>query len=118
MSETTKSQPQHARERRFKRYPYDVRAEVAVFRDGEITRLWGRTNEIAEDGLGATVTSELKLGEVVSVEFPIPIPPRMMKLRAIVRYSHGLRCGFEFLILTAEQRETMRQLCDSLAMSS
>jgi hypothetical protein len=29
-----------------------------------------------------------------------------------------LRCGFEFLVVTAQQRETMRQLCDSLAMAS
>lgn len=109
---------EHARKRRFARYRYDVRMEVAVFRDGVTTRLWGRTNEIAADGVGATVTGELKSGEVVSVEFPIPIAPLMMKLRAIVRYSDGLRCGFEFLVVTAQQRETMRKLCESLAMAS
>jgi hypothetical protein len=112
--------PKHenSKTRRFDRYRYDVRMEVSVFRDGETTRLWGRTNEIAQDGVGATVTGELKSGEVVSVEFPIPIVPLMMKLRAIVRYSDGLRCGFEFLVVTAQQRETMRQLCESLAMAS
>jgi PilZ domain len=110
--------PENSKTRRFDRYRYDVRMEVAVFRDGETTRLWGRTNEIAQDGVGATVTGELKSGEVVSVEFPIPIAPLMMKLRAIVRYSDGLRCGFEFLVVTAQQRETMRQLCESLAMAS
>jgi hypothetical protein len=108
----------HAKKRRFERYRFDVRMEVTVFRDGEVTHLWGRTNEIAADGVGATVTGELKSGEVVSVEFPIPIAPFIMKLRAIVRYSDGLRCGFEFLVVTAQQRETMRQLCESLAMAS
>lgn len=109
---------EHAKKRRFERYRYDVRMEVTVFREGETTHLWGRTNEIAADGVGATVTGELKSGEVVSVEFPIPIAPLMMKLRAIVRYSDGLRCGFEFLVVTAQQRETMRELCESLAMAS
>jgi hypothetical protein len=109
---------EHAKKRRYERHRFDVRMEVTVFREGETTHLWGRTNEIAEDGVGATITGELKSGEVVSVEFPIPIPPLMMKLRAIVRYSDGLRCGFEFLVVTAQQRETMRQLCDSLAMAS
>lgn len=106
------------KKRRFERYRYDVRMEVTVFREGETTRLWGRTNELGQDGVGATVTGELKSGEVVSVEFPIPIAPLMMKLRAIVRYSDGLRCGFEFLVVTAQQRETMRKLCESLAMAS
>src|ERR1700739_990036 len=117
MTETAKSAPDHHKKRRFKRYRYDVRMEVAVFRDGETMRMWGRTNELGQDGVGATVTGELKSGEVVSVEFPIPVPPLVMKLRAIVRYSDGLRCGFEFLVVTAQQRETMRQLCESLAMA-
>jgi len=109
---------EHSKTRRFNRYRFDVRMQVSVFRDGATTQLWGRTNEIAEDGVGATVTGELKSGEVVSLEFPIPIAPLMMKLRAVVRYSEGLRCGFEFLVVTAQQRETMRQLCESLAMAS
>jgi PilZ domain len=111
----SRSQP---RPRRFNRYRYDVRIDVAVFRNGETTRFWGRTNEVGQDGLGATLTGELKAGEVVSVEFPIPIAPLVMKVRAIVRYSEGLRCGFEFLVVTSDQRETMRRLCEALANAS
>jgi hypothetical protein len=118
MNESTQTAAQTSKKRRFERYRYDVRMEVAVFRNGETMRLWGRTNEVGEDGVGATITGELKSGEVVSVEFPIPIAPLIMKLRAIVRYSDGLRCGFEFLVVTSQQRETMRQLCESLAMAS
>jgi hypothetical protein len=36
-------------------------------------------------------------------------------LRAVVRYSEGLRCGFEFLVVTEEQRLILRQLCVVLA---
>ena len=36
-------------------------------------------------------------------------------MRAIVRYSEGLRCGFEFLVVTDEQQETLRQVCVVLA---
>jgi len=104
--------------RRYERYRFDARMQVSVFRDGETSEFWGRTNEIAIDGIGATLTRELRAGEVVSLEFPIPIVPRIMKVRAIVRYSEGLRCGFEFLVVTAQQRETMRQLCEALASAS
>jgi PilZ domain len=118
MSESAKSSPAHAQKRRFDRYRYDVRLQVSVFRDGVNIQLWGRTNELGQDGVGATVTGELKAGEVVSLEFPIPMPPLAMKVRAIVRYSDGLRCGFEFLVVTMQQRETMQRLCESLAMAS
>jgi hypothetical protein len=107
--------PTYATARRFPRHPFDVRIQVAVFRDGATKALWGRTNELAIDGVGATLTGELKAGEVVSLEFPIPIPPLVIKVRAIVRYSDGLRCGFEFLVVSQAQRETMRRVCEVLA---
>ena len=102
------------RVRRFHRYRYDARVEVSVFRDGVTSGLWGRANEVSIDGMGATLTGELKPGEVVSLEFPIPISPQVIKVRAIVRFSEGLRCGFEFLVVSDAQRETMRRLCESL----
>jgi PilZ domain len=99
------------RQRRFSRYRYDVRIQASVFRDGITTTLWGRTSELAQDGLGATLSGELKVGEVVSLEFPISLPPHVLKVRAIVRYSEGLRCGFEFLVVTDAQRDALRQVC-------
>jgi len=117
MTKSAADMQKFAKERRFERYRHDVRVQVTVFREGRNTALWGRTNEVGCDGIGATLTGELRTGEVVSLEFPIPLAPLVMKVRAIVRYSQGLRCGFEFLIVTSEQRETMRQLCERLASS-
>jgi len=91
---------------------------MSVFRDGATVALWGRTNEIGQDGVGATLSGELAVGEVVSMDFPIPVSPYHLKVRAIVRYSAGLRCGFEFLIVTEEQRETLRRVCEVLSTGS
>ena len=115
MTRSATGSQKYARLRRFERHRYDVRVQVSVFRDGLSADLWGRTNELGLDGIGATLTGALKTGEVVSLEFPIPLAPLVMRVRAIVRYSQGLRCGFEFLIVTSQQRETMRQLCERLA---
>ncbi|MGA2967119.1 MAG: PilZ domain-containing protein [Terriglobales bacterium] len=106
------------RQRRYSRYGFDARIHVSVFRDGVTTTCWGRSNELGEDGIGATLSSELQAGEVVSLEFPVPVPPHVMKVRAAVRYAEGLRCGFEFLVLTGEQRLMLRQLCVMLANAS
>lgn len=104
--------------RRFARYRFDVRVQLSVFRDGQTSTFWGRTNELGQDGIGATLSGELQAGEVVSLEFPIPLPPNLLKVRAIVRYNDGLRCGFEFLVVTDEQRELLRQVCVVLANAS
>ena len=105
-------------QRRFYRSHFDVRIQVAVFRDGVTVNCWGRTSELSMDGIGATLSGELRVGEVVSLEFPIPLPPHIIKLRAVVRYSDGLRCGLQFLIVTDEQRLLLHEVCVVLANAS
>jgi hypothetical protein len=114
-NEIPATSPAYGRHRRFPRHRLDSRIQLSVFREGVTTSLWGRTSELGQDGVGATLSAELKVGEVVSMEFPIPVPPYFMKVRAIARYCEGLRCGFEFLIVTDEQRENLRRVCEVLA---
>jgi hypothetical protein len=104
--------------RRFSRYRFDVRIQASVFREGLTTSCWGRTSELGQDGIGATLSRELQVGEVVSLEFPVPFPPNLVKVRAVVRYSVGLRCGFEFLVLSDEQKLVLREVCVVLANAS
>jgi hypothetical protein len=101
--------------RRFPRYPLDIRLAVHVFRSGATTSLWGRSSELGEDGIGGTVTGELELGEVVSMELSLPLSAYPLKLRAIVRYRKGLHHGFEFLAMSAAQHEIVRRVCEMLA---
>jgi len=106
--------PPASSSRRFQRYPLDIRISLQVFRDGETISLWGRSSELGEDGIGGTVTVELEPGEVVSMEFSLPLTPFPIKCRALVRYRDGLRHGFEFLALSSQQREAIRKLCQAL----
>ena len=101
--------------RRFPRYALDVRISVHAFRSGESFSFWGRTSELGEDGVGATLTGELEAGEVVSMELSLPMAPFPIKFRALVRYRDGLRHGFEFLTLSAAQRDEIRRVCDALS---
>jgi PilZ domain len=108
----------HSAQRRFARSRFDVRIQVAMFREGRTSTCWGRTSELSLDGIGATLSGELRVGEVVSLEFPIPVPPHLIKVRAIVRYSDGLRYGLQFLVVTGEQRLLLREVCVLLANAS
>lgn len=101
--------------RRYPRYQVDIRISVQVFRKGENIALWGRSNELAEDGVGGTLTGALEPGEVVSMELSLPLAAQPMKLRALVRYRSGLRHGFEFLAVTAQQRDMLRRVCEMAA---
>jgi hypothetical protein len=70
---------------------------------------------MGQDGIGGTLTGELEPGEVVSMEISLPLAPYPMKIRALVRYRDGLRHGFEFLAMSAEQHEAIQRVCEMLA---
>jgi len=110
---TKKSAP--ADTRRFPRFVIDIRMQVRMFQGGEFRSCWGRSTELGQDGVGATLTGDLQTGEIVSLEMPLPLSPYPLKVRAIVRCRQGLRYGFEFLALNDPQREMIRRVCEVLA---
>jgi hypothetical protein len=101
--------------RRFPRFVIDVRLQVKMFQAGEFRTCWGRSTEMGQDGIGATLTGSLETGEIVTLEIPLPLTPYPIKVRAIVRYRQGLRYGFEFLTLNDSQRDTIQRVCQYLA---
>jgi len=104
--------------RRFPRFSLDVRIGVKMFQEGEYRSCWGRSTEIGQDGIGATLTGNLTAGEIVTLEIPLPLSTYPVKVRAIVRYTQGLRYGFEFLTLNGHQRDTLQRVCAYLATKS
>ena len=104
--------------RRFPRFALDVRLQVKMFQAGEFRTCWGRSVEMGQDGIGATLTGTLETGEIVTLEIPLPLSPYPIKVRAIVRYCQGLRYGFEFLTLNDHQRDTILRVCQYLATKS
>ena len=104
-----------AMKRRFPRFTLDARLQVKMFQDGEFKSCWGRSTEIGQDGIGATLTGNLTTGEIVTLEIPLPLTPYPIKVRAIVRFCQGLRYGFEFLTMNESQRDTVRRVCQYLA---
>ncbi len=104
--------------RRFPRFVIDVRLQVKMFQAGEFRTCWGRSTEMGQDGIGATLTGSLEPGEIVTLEIPLPLTPYPIKVRAIVRYRQGLRYGFEFLTLNDTQRDTIKRVCQYLATKS
>jgi hypothetical protein len=113
-SRRPKTAPASANQRRYARFSLDVRIAVQVLRSGNSFSFWGRTSELGLDGVGATLTGELEVGEVVSAELSLPMVAHPVKVRALVRYRDGLRHGFEFLTMNKEQRNALRRVCEVL----
>ena len=89
--------------RRFGRSVIDLRLVVKAK-----TTLHGRTKNLAEGGMGATVAGDIPLGELVEVQFQLPQSTELLAIRAEVRYRQGFQYGFKFLQPTEEQLELIR----------
>jgi hypothetical protein len=101
--------------RRYPRYALDVRLKARMLQNGAYENCWGRSTELGQDGIGATLTGELQAGEIITLEIPLPLSTQPLNIRAIVRFRNGLRYGLEFLAVTSGQRQIIERVCDFLA---
>src|SRR5882762_5467808 len=99
---------EETRERGFDRHPINVPLDLIALRSGVPDNLPGRCTDISEAGVGAVVAGELAAGLQVAVELRLPNVGVPVRARALVRYQSHLRCGFEFVGLSVEQREMIR----------
>jgi len=99
---------EETRERGFNRHPINVPLDLIALRSGVPDNLPGRCTDISEAGVGAVVAGELAAGLQVAVELRLPNVGVPVRARALVRYQSRLRCGFEFVGLSVEQREMIR----------
>src|ERR1700674_5848841 len=99
---------EETRERVFPRHPINVTLDLIALRSGVPDNLPGRCTDISEAGVCAVLAGELAPGLEVAVELRLPNVGVPVRARALVRYQSSLRCGFEFVGLSVEQREMIR----------
>jgi TonB family protein len=79
-----------------------------MLRSGIPDTVPGRALNLCERGVAAVLASDMIPGEAVGVEVWLPLSPEPLRARALVRYQDHLRCGLEFVGLSAEQQKTIR----------
>jgi PilZ domain len=97
-----------AQRRVVSRKPIQVPLDLIALRSGVPENLPGRCTDLSEGGLGAVVAGELSAGQQVALELRLPNVGVPVRARALVRYQSRLRCGLEFVGLSAEQQDMIR----------
>jgi TonB family protein len=90
------------------RFQVQAPLDVTVLRSGIPDTVPGRSVNVCERGIAAMLAGELVLGEAVGIEVQLPLVEDPLRTRAMVRYQDKLRCGLEFVGLSAEQRAAIR----------
>ena len=94
--------------RRVPRYGVQAPLDVTMLRSGIPDTVPGRSLNLCERGLGAVLAGEMIPGDTVGVEVHLPTAPEPLRARALVRYQDHLRCGLEFVGLSASQQAAIR----------
>ncbi len=95
--------------RRVPRFELQAPVDVTVVRAGMPNTVPGRSTNLGERGIAAMIAGELVPGEAVEVEIKLSPTAEPLQMHAIVRHHDQLRCGLEFVAMTAEQRAVVRE---------
>ena len=90
--------------RAFSRFLLDIRLVIRAKKEV----LHGRSKDLGEGGLGAVIPGNIQIGDVVTLEFQLPLHSEPLSLQAEVRYRQGFQYGFRFLHPTDQQKERIR----------
>jgi len=96
--------------RRHPRYKFD--ADICVYpRNSPVVR--GHTVDLSESGISAMLRVEVPLGEVVRLEFALPLG--RVEVHALVRQRNAFRYGFQFVEASSAQ-DVIGRTCRQLAL--
>ena len=109
MSTPVRTPSEAAARRRIPRCPIAVPVRVTVVRSGVPNAIPGRSLDLSEGGIAATLGAELAPGDAVAVEFLLPDMGLGLHAKAVVRHRTPLRCGLAFQTLSVEQRAIIRR---------
>lgn len=94
--------------RRVPRFQTQAPVDVTIVREGVPDTVPGRSVNLCERGIAAILAGEIAPGETVTLDVRLTPDSDPLHATATVRYLDKLRCGFEFMAMSAEQKLLIR----------
>jgi hypothetical protein len=102
--------------RRFQRYEIEAELRATIWGVEQRGMMQGRALNISEVGIAGIFVAGWDVGTPVHLEFSVPVTSSAVRVGAVVRNQTDHRYGFEFVDLSADQREVISKTCRTLAL--
>jgi c-di-GMP-binding flagellar brake protein YcgR len=89
--------------RQYPRYVFTVPVTIRHWPPQGFKTARGMTVDISEGGMAAIMPDSLRVGEIVEIDLPLPVG--LLNTLATVKYNAENRSGFEFVGLSAQERQ-------------
>ena len=99
----------YAKVRRWPRFKIDVPIRLIAPKDDRILIVQGRGNDLNEGGMAVFGGLELRVDEVVAIEFTPPYTGQPIRVRARVCHRNGYNYGIEFLLETEDDLQSVSE---------
>jgi len=100
-----------------RRHPrFKVECDVQV-RAGDMV-LQGQLIDLSESGIAIHVSSEIRTGDRVILQFVLPNSEHRFGVQATVKYSKGSRYGLEFYKLARRESDELWRVCRALSATT
>ena len=96
------------RDRILPRFEFETRIRIEVVRNGKTISSVGWARDLSESGIGAFAGSALAVGELATLNIPLPHKFELT-VPSIVTRAKGTNYGFQFTALSGKQREQLRK---------
>ncbi|HYX68561.1 MAG TPA: PilZ domain-containing protein [Terriglobales bacterium] len=100
--------------RSFARFAMEVPVSAMMSESASIPVASGKMRDISLGGMAAFLDPPVAVGQRLWLEFLLPQATSPMRLLCKVRHDYGERFGFQFLNISPEQQEQIRQSCVGL----
>lgn len=107
--------PSSTVKRRNERYLLSTRLTATIRGETGETKVKTHALDISESGIGTLAGEGWGVGSHVSLEVPLPVENTFLEIQGVVRHRTGVRCGLEFLEVSPQQQQILRQVCQFLA---
>jgi hypothetical protein len=109
-TEATMPDPGYPKVRRWPRFKIDVPIRLIAPKDDKVLIIQGRGNEMNEGGMTVFGGVELRVEDIIAVEFTPPYSGQPIRVRARVAHRNGYNYGVEFLLETEDDLDSVSQI--------
>lgn len=102
--------------RRWQRFHVEVRLRITLAGGTQAASFHGTGTNISKGGMRVFIPRELKLGDSVTLDLPLPYSQERLTLKAVIRNREGFHYGVEFLNIGSREQEMITRNCQVLAL--
>lgn len=94
----------------------EMRLKITLSGESQGVSFHGTGTNISKGGMRVFIPRNLRMGDAVTLDIPLPYTQEQLTVRAVIRNRDGFHYGVEFVNIPARDQEMIARNCNVLAL--